>query len=116
MEVLKVKQNLLKQVQMPNGEFYKDYQIISEHNNENKNNINRIKFDIDFREVKKIIAMLDDSGKTYFLSGLSKLGWTNIVNKNGDVVFQDAEDYLNGKVNDTTSFHKFAQLRLVVYN
>ena len=111
-----MKQNLIKEVKMNNGEYYKDYQIISEHNNTVKENIKKIKFDIDFREVKKIIEQLDKSGKTYFMSGLNKLGWTNIVNKDGNVSFQDEEDYLNGKVEDASSFHKFAQLRIVVYN
>ncbi len=116
MSELKVKQKLIKEVKMKNGEFYKDYQIISTHNDENRENQSKIKFDIDFREVKKIIEVLEKTKKTFFMSGLNKLGWTNIVNKNGDVVFRDAEDYLDGKVNDASSFHKFAQLRVIVYN
>lgn len=116
METLKITQNLIKKVAMPNGEFYNDYQIISNVNNENQEDISKIKFDMDFREVKKLIEILEKSGKTYFMSGLNKLGWTNIVSRDGNVSFQDEEDYLNGKVNDASSFHKFAQLRIVVYN
>jgi len=111
---MKLIKNLTKTVKGKTGNNIKYYQIISE-SNQNTTNIKKEKFDIKLSDIKKLVADLKSKNIRFLINGLNKKSWTNITNMNGDMTYQDNDEYLDGKVNDTKSFSTFSQLTILIW-
>ena len=70
----------------------------------------------EINKLLKTIMKKHVSGKKFFITGLSPLGiWTlKGINDNDPILFLDEEEYLDGRVKDTSKFSTLSQITFTI--
>jgi len=91
------------------------FKVISEYNN-NQTNVKNEKFDLSFSEVKKIYSKLAASGKKFQIQGLNQMRLCLISDFEGNLIYKDTQEYLNGKDEGSMAFQHFSQIIVTILN
>ncbi len=111
---MKIVKKSIKNYTSKNGKKVSVFKLISEQN-DNQTDINKERFDLNIAEVKKLYNKLLSSGKTFVLSGLSPLRMSLISDMAGNFIYQDTQEYLNGKDENHEAFDTFSQVIVTMY-
>jgi hypothetical protein len=106
---MKVLKENVKTYSNKKGQKIEVVKVLSEYN-KNQKDVTKEKFDIKYSEVKRIHDKLKASNRKFIIQGLNERKMCLISNIDGDFIYKDSQEYLNGKDENYTASEFFSQL------
>ncbi len=111
---MRIVKKQIKNYKSKSGKEVNVFKIISE-DNDKQTDPKKEKFDLHYKEVRKIYDKLKSQGKKFIIQGLNPKQMCAISDINQNFIYKDSMEYLDGNDGDVEAYSKFSQVIITIF-